>query len=60
MKEATLIIVDTIIRLQSAISLIVFSVCLFVQILQGDKTLNDVTHIIVDEVHERSLLVSID
>jgi ATP-dependent RNA helicase DHX29 len=27
--------------------------------LAGDRTLNDVTHIIVDEVHERSLLVSL-
>jgi len=35
------------------------SVCSFVQTLQGDTTLKDVTHIIVDEVHERSLMVSI-
>lgn len=26
--------------------------------LQGDKDMADVTHVIVDEVHERSLLVS--
>lgn len=27
-------------------------------ILQGDKDMSDLTHVIVDEVHERSLLVS--
>lgn len=27
-------------------------------VLQGDKGMDDLTHVIVDEVHERSLLVS--
>lgn len=26
--------------------------------LQGDRSLSGITHVIVDEVHERSLLVS--